>query len=52
MRLPALVLAAEAADRRWHSVSGSFRGVAAGITLPQRRAGTQPPTENILLTRA
>ncbi|GIG59781.1 hypothetical protein Lfu02_41530 [Longispora fulva] len=52
VRLPALVLAAEASDRRWHAVGESFRSVAAGVTLLQRRATQQPPTENILLTRA
>ena len=50
IRLAALSLAAEADSLGPHELGGTFREIAAGVTLLERRAsGDDPATEIILL---
>jgi hypothetical protein len=50
LRLAALCLAAEADARDANQLGDTFREIAAGVTLLERRAsGQAPPTETIIL---
>jgi hypothetical protein len=50
IRLAALCLAAEADARKAHQLGNTFREIAAGVTLLERRAtGQAVPTETIML---
>jgi hypothetical protein len=52
IRLPALVLAAEADDHKMKSVGDAFRTIAAAITLLQRRDNNQAACETLVLASA
>ncbi|MFC3491079.1 NACHT domain-containing protein [Glycomyces rhizosphaerae] len=51
IRIPSLMLAAEAVDLGFHEDAESFRQLAAGVTLLEKRAKGKAPLETIILVR-
>ncbi|MEV3938644.1 NACHT domain-containing protein [Glycomyces sp. NPDC049804] len=51
IRIPSLMLAAEAVDLGFHEDAENFRQLAAGVTLLEKRAKGKAPLETIILVR-